>query len=73
MIAFLAVIGIMILVLVYSLLIYVIIPRLINNPLAFALFFTTMVVLLLMFIGVLLTLYDTGDIEWYSIPYRTLN
>jgi len=73
MIAFLAVIGAIALILVYSLLICTAIPRLLTNPLEFALFFTAMVVLLLMLIGILLTLYDARNTEWYSIPYRTLN
>jgi len=58
-----AVIGAIALILVYSLLIYTAIPRLLTNPLGFALFFTAMVVLLLMFIGILLTLYDAGNTE----------
>jgi len=68
-----AIIGAIALILVYSLLICASILRLLTNPMGFALFFTAMVVLLLMLIGILLTLYDAGNTEWYSIPYRTLN
>ncbi len=58
---FTAVIGAMVLILVYFIVICVAIPRLLTNPLGFALFFTAMVVLLLMFVGILLILAEVEE------------